>query len=740
MKRFLKLLCYSLITVFLLGLGGEKVFADINLPGSITLVDDRQGGRITWYEGQWPSYIKTAKIGGETYYVFCMDSGLHVTYNPMNLNLNLTQNTRVNPGPVKYLNGYQDKIQNILFNAYQLGFVPGQSTYNVSFTLKKATHNYTIDEKTFYGIVQMAVWNAAHGDSIDGTKGHSWWLDSDAKQYIYEYITASNFEAPYVKIIGDSITSVDNKKLALAVDENDYLVSNKFWINTNLPNNVKFFVNLSSNVSSEDNKLEISQDDGRTWVEASSNHEVDSNKSMMFRVKKPNTLSGEATIDITVTSSDVVVETKSGFYYIQGYNDTQNITVSLNRKDSLSDSIKVSGNYDNTFKLKANKVDSNGNPVAGAVLNLYKKSDMSTPIATFRSVESENDVFEIDLPDGEYCISEVSAPVGYLKTDNVVCTDDTNPKSLYLKLSNERQKVKYVKTGVDAEGNEVPLAGVRIELHKYVEENVAGLDVKYICGITDSRGLITTACDDVPSDKIYPVNSEGTFDLDPGMWNIQEEFKDGYYFEDFKMGDKVQDFFMIKRGGLGTSYRAQDYISFDGVLGQSPVITVTIKNKKYINISKVDTGTGKEIPGAEMHLYDLGVKNYSGAEEDLANDDIPYYEVEKWTSDGAPHAFVGVEPGHKYRLEETVAPTGYARLETYIEFTVDANGKVNLESVDVGQHATVPEGYNYLIIGNDLVINPPNTGISLLNKIAIGGLLVFVGYEVIKIYRKKANS
>ena len=131
MKRFLKLLCYSLITVFLLGLGGEKVFADINLPGSITLVDDRQGGRITWYEGQWPSYIKTAKIGGETYYVFCMDSGLHVTYNPMNLNLNLTQNTRVNPGPVKYLNGYQDKIQNILFNAYQLGFVPGQRLFMV---------------------------------------------------------------------------------------------------------------------------------------------------------------------------------------------------------------------------------------------------------------------------------------------------------------------------------------------------------------------------------------------------------------------------------------------------------------------------------------------------------------------------------------------------------------------------------------------------------------------------------
>ena len=36
------------------------------------------------------------------------------------------------------------------------------------------------------------------------------------------------------------------------------------------------------------------------------------------------------------------------------------------------------------------------------------------------------------------------------------------------------------------------------------------------------------------------------------------------------------------------------------------------------------------------------------------------------------------------------------------------------------------------------VMNAPNTGISTLNLFAIGGLMVFAGYETIKIYRRKA--
>ena len=36
------------------------------------------------------------------------------------------------------------------------------------------------------------------------------------------------------------------------------------------------------------------------------------------------------------------------------------------------------------------------------------------------------------------------------------------------------------------------------------------------------------------------------------------------------------------------------------------------------------------------------------------------------------------------------------------------------------------------------VLNAPNTGLSTLNLFAIGGLMIFAGYETIKIYRRKA--
>ena len=57
---------------------------------------------------------------------------------------------------------------------------------------------------------------------------------------------------------------------------------------------------------------------------------------------------------------------------------------------------------------------------------------------------------------------------------------------------------------------------------------------------------------------------------------------------------------------------------------------------------------------------------------------------------------------------------------TEYEFTIsDQPGDVN---IDVGIE----------------VLNAPNTGISTLNLFAIGGLMVFAGYETIKIYRRKA--
>ena len=44
-----------------------------------------------------------------------------------------------------------------------------------------------------------------------------------------------------------------------------------------------------------------------------------------------------------------------------------------------------------------------------------------------------------------------------------------------------------------------------------------------------------------------------------------------------------------------------------------------------------------------------------------------------------------------------------------------------------------------ITVYNRLITNVPSTGLSTLNLFAIGGLMIFAGYETIKIYRKRAS-
>lgn len=767
MKKIFKLLCYSLITVFLLGFGGEKVLADedITLPQHITLVNDlKSGTRKTWYQGQWPSYIKYTQVDGQTYYAFCLDSGLNVTYNQMNLNMELLKNSR-GTGGVKYNANYQKNIENILMNAYSLGLKPGQASYTLSFDLPGSDgghREYTVDESTFYGVVQMAVWSAAHGNSMDGTLGHSWWLDSSAKNDIYSYITSIKAEDYYVNIINEDANSNSNGTMTLVNDQ--YLVSNNFRIDGNVLSNVTYSATIIAKNGSTPINFEYSKDNGSTWtaVNAPSNSNdntiinVKIGDTIKVRVPKPGDTSNTIDVNINVKSSNFITNVKAGFYDVTGVTNPQNITFAKFKTGNISKSASAFGNYENEYKLKVKKIDNSCTAqnkdecdrIGGGVLRLVKDNG-DQPDEFITNINTSNE-FEMTLPGGKYCVMEEIAPDGYVKSNSRLCETigNTNP-NITIYYGNSKQLVKYKK--IDENGN--PMSGVRIELHHYVEETVAGKNVPYICGITDAQGLITTACDDVPADKIYPVNSQGTFEMNDGHWSIREKFKDGYYLEYFDMNDTFLDFSFVDNV-FGTLKSTQDYIKLaDGKLGVDNVVTVTIQNNRLLKISKTDTGTGKEIPGAKMVLYDLDNKNYSLMEElNLTEEDVIYQAVDSWTSDGTTHIFIGVVPGHHYRLEENVEPEGYWKLTTTIDFTVDENGNVIL-SDDVPNQVVLAKDHvifkektgstdlgRWIVVGNDLKIHPPKTGISILNKIAIGCLLVFVGYEFIKIYRKRANS
>ena len=99
-----------------------------------------------------------------------------------------------------------------------------------------------------------------------------------------------------------------------------------------------------------------------------------------------------------------------------------------------------------------------------------------------------------------------------------------------------------------------------------------------------------------------------------------------------------------------------------------------------------------------------------------------------WTSDGINDWEIMGIPVGDYILVETQNPEGFQECmiidgEVYNEYKfsiVENYEDVNIDSTTIS------------------ITNVPNTGISTLNLFAIGGLMVFIGYETIKIYRRKA--
>jgi len=150
-----------------------------------------------------------------------------------------------------------------------------------------------------------------------------------------------------------------------------------------------------------------------------------------------------------------------------------------------------------------------------------------------------------------------------------------------------------------------------------------------------------------------------------------------------------------------------------------------IKNEvTKLLISKLDVSSGEEIIGAELKICTIEAYNQDG------RDCKPDKDEWKWTSGEEPKYIEKLTIG-KYVLIETLPADGYEaemiindNLTSAYEFDITESGPLKID------------------VCNKLVgkIKVPNTGISTLNMIAIGGLMLFVGYETIKIYRRKVNA
>lgn len=704
LKKYFKLLCCVFITLFVFGIGGEKVLAEPDL-----LV--KYGGFwLPRSNGRAGSLIKTDPNGN---YIFCLDSNLDITTFPMPYKTSLSGN---------YVSGYEENLKKLFTKAYQMGLGNG-SSHTIKIVKDNETIEYTVSDIELYGIVQSAVWHYAHGDGVIGG------LDDNHRRFIDD-TSHPEYKAFYEKLLEEKVISGVSLvqsgadfSLTKPSDDATYMESKEFELLSDLPDNVEYTATVTGG------SMSINGGDYTT-----SNATVHPGDKIKLKYDIPDTNGGTVSVSLNVTTSEYVNGADIKLYE---YSGAQSIVAPSPKTTTSSADAKVTGNYVNTKEIRVFKnLDSmHGKGVAGALLEFYNyDNSVKTPLGSFYST-ADGTPFT-NLQPGTYCVREISAPAGYAlnKTPSCIEFNSNQTDNMTMNISDKKRRVMYRK--VDENGN--PMGGAEIKLINYAKKLAKKDDYVYICAKSNpDNGYFTLPCSDSKYSTLY--QADGIYDLqsdENSQYIIEEEFMKGY--ENSIYYDDNQDFWISDRS-FGTSLPAADFVTLTGDLETDEIVTVNIKNKRSLRISKTDTGTGAEVPGAKMILYYADVKDLSGAQDSgIPFEQASLVAIESWTSTEDAHIFTGVIPGQHYILSEIASPDGYAKLQTDIEFTVDDNGKVEL--INKVQQVKVGDNSKYgdiLVIGNDLIVNAPNTGISLLNKIAIGGLMVFVGYEAIKIYRKR---
>lgn len=310
-------------------------------------------------------------------------------------------------------------------------------------------------------------------------------------------------------------------------------------------------------------------------------------------------------------------------------------------------------------------------PLAGACFRLLDQNKNPIKMTVYYPKKEETDQFETDesgmfmlpekLPAGVYYFEELSAPEGYVRSEEPVRFEITEahnweePFQVVFQDYPVRRGLRILKQDAET-GNPLP---------QVVFEILAARDIVTPDGTVKLKEGETAA--QIETDETGCAQADGLY---PGLYEIRE----------------IQQ----APGYVRQTEAAVAELKCDGQEKETVEQTVTVENSPVrVTVRKTEYGTGQPLEGAEFILEtEDGVKDdaQSGAEPDGAEEAEEQEDLETEeeadrfvTDENGEITFCYLQPG-AYRIREVKSPVGYASGGGEAVFTVSEDGTVDGET------------------------------------------------------------
>lgn len=285
------------------------------------------------------------------------------------------------------------------------------------------------------------------------------------------------------------------------------------------------------------------------------------------------------------------------------------------------------GVFENELKrgsVKGKKVDPSDEPLENALFGLFKadETEFTEANALMTATSDDKGNFSFDgIVYGSYVVREIKAPDGYKLSDKKHDVNISKDKQI-IEIKAENESIDVDVSKQDVYGNELPEAKMQL---------------------VDKDGNVI--------DKWKSTKKKHTVtNLKAGDYVLKEIAAPTGYVIATDISFSVDEYGKVTVNGVEAT--ATDEAG-------NPTI-VMVDDTTKASIIKTDISGDKEIPGAEMKLFDK-------------DGNI----IEEWTSTDKAYEITGkLAAGEKYTLHEESAPDGYV-VAADIEFTVSETGEID---------------------------------------------------------------